>query len=167
MDNTNERVPGKHRFSWHSANAMLPLVKSIAGDVFQLHTEIAETQDRLLAISSTRGSSTRNSDDANAPKPSVYSKEVQAIVDSVSRKQTRMDDCMTELKELNLSFPDYSLPFVNFPAIYDDQDVCLCWKIGEKQINYWHFPGEPCDRRRPVNHSLIPTPVRIELSGSL
>ena len=164
---TDKSSPTEHRFSFHSANGMLPLVKSIAKDVFRLHTDIEETQERLAAISVTRSQSSRKSEGSDAATPTPYSKEVQAIAATVEGKQNRMDACIKELTDLNLAAPESGKPFVDFPAIYDNQDVCLCWKIGEPTIAFWHLPNESCDKRRPVDMSLIPKPVNIELSSSL
>ena len=168
MNNKTENSsPSDHRFSFHSANGMLPLVKSIAKDVFRLHTEIAETQERLSAIGLTRSQSSRKSDGPDSATPTPYSKEVQAIAETVVGKQNRLDACVKELADLNLFAPESGKPFVDFPAIYDNKDVCLCWKIGESKIAFWHLRGESCDKRRPVDMALIPKPNRIELSGSL
>ena len=164
---TDNSSPTDHRFSFHSANGMLPLVKSIAKDVFRLHTEIVETQERLAAISITPGQSNRKSEGPDSATPTPYSKEVQAIAETVLKKQNRMDACIKELTDLNLASPESGKPFVDFPAIYDNQDVCLCWKIGEPKIAFWHLRTEGCDKRRPVDMALIPKPNRIELSGSL
>ena len=159
--------PTDHRFSFHSANGMLPLVRSIAKDVFRLHTEIAETQERLAAISLTRSQSDRNSDASGSVAATPYSKEVHAIAATVEAKQNRMDACVKELTDLNLATPESGKPFVDFPAIYDDKDVCLCWKIGEPKIAFWHWPDEGCEKRRLVDMARVPKPNRIELSGSL
>ncbi len=166
-EKTDNPSPTSHRFSFYSANGMLPLVKSIAKDVFQLHTEIFETQERLAAISITRGQSGRKSDSPDSTAATPYSKEVQAIAATVHAKQNRMDACIKELTDLNLAAPQSGKPFVDFPAIYDEHDVCLCWKIGEPKIAFWHFPDESCDKRRPVDMALVPAPAKIELSGSL
>ena len=165
MNNNNHPSTSAHRFSFHSANGMLPLVKSIARDVFQLHGEIEETKARLAALTTTRSQSSRQSSTSTVEE-SPYFKEVKAIAVTVEAKQTRMNDCVKELSDLNLAMPDVENPFVDFPAIYDGSDVCLCWKIGEPKIGFWHHPGEACDQRRPVNMDLVPAP-KVEFSSSL
>ncbi len=154
----------EHRFSFHSANAMLPLVRSIAKDVHQLLKTIDETQERLSAINITKPASSRTPSFSD-PKATPYSREVQAIIASVDTKQIRLEACVKELEDLNLVAPEVDRPFVDFPAIYDDQDVCLCWKIGEDKILHWHLPNEPCGDRRSVDLTLVP--AKNELTGSL
>ena len=154
-----------HRFSFHSANAMLPLVRSIAKDVHQLLKTIGDTKERLSAINVTKPSSSRSPSLKDPNKKSPYSKEVESIIATVDRKQVRLDDCVKELVDLNLVAPEVDRPFVDFPAIYDDKDVCLCWKIGEDRILHWHLPSEACGDRRPVDLSLVPE--KNELTGSL
>ena len=154
-----------HRFSFHSANAMLPLVLSIAKDVHQLLKTIGETKERLSAINVSKPASSRSSSLKDPHKKTPYSKEIESIIATVDRKQVRLDDCVKELEDLNLVAPEVDRPFVDFPAIYDGKDVCLCWKIGEDRILYWHLPTESCDDRRPVDLSLVP--AKSELSSSL
>lgn len=153
-----------HRFSFHSANAMLPLVRSIAKDVYELLKTIGETKERLSAINVTKPASSRTPSFSD-PKATPYSREVQSIIANLDKKQVRLDDCVRELEDLNLVAPEIDRPFVDFPAIYDEKDVCLCWKIGEDKILHWHMPNEPCGDRRPVDLSLVPT--KSELSSSL
>lgn len=165
MNDARKNLPAQaHRFSFHSANAMLPLVRSIAKDVHQLLKTIGETKERLSAISVTKPASSRSPSFAH-PKMTPYSTEVESIIASVEKKQERLEDCVQELEDLNLVAPEVDRPFVDFPAIYDGKDVCLCWKIGEDKILHWHLPSEACGDRRPVDLRLVP--AKNELSGSL
>ncbi len=143
---------------------MLPLVRSIAKDVYQLLKNISDTQERLAAINITKPASSRTPNSSD-PKTTPYAKEVESIVAAVDKKQERLDDCVKELEDLNLVAPEVDRPFVDFPAIYDDKDVCLCWKIGEERIQYWHPQSEPCSARRPVDLNLVP--AKNELTSSL
>ena len=154
-----------HRFSFHSANAMLPLVRSIAKDVHQLLKTISDTKERLAAINVTKPKSSRSSSLKDPSKKTPYSKEVESIIATVDQKQVRLDDCVKELEDLNLVAPEVDRPFVDFPAIYDDKDVCLCWKIGDDRILHWHLPSETCGKRRPVDLNLVP--AKTELTSSL
>lgn len=160
-----KQVKQEHRFSFQSANAMLPLVRSIAKDVHQLLKTIDETKERLSGINITKPASSRASSFEDSSAATPYSREVASIVASVDTKQVRLDACVKELEELNLVAPELDRPFVDFPAIYDGQDVCLCWKIGEDRILHWHYPEEPCSNRRAVDLRLVPNSN--ELSGSL
>jgi hypothetical protein len=165
MNDAPKNLPSQaHRFSFHSANAMLPLVRSIAKDVYQLLKTIGETKERLSAINVTKPASSRASNSGHSLR-TPYSKEVDAIVAAVDKKQVRLEDCLKELKDLNLVAPEVDRPFVDFPAIYDDTDVCLCWKIGEDNILHWHLPRDPCSERRPVDLRLVPG--KIELTSSI
>ena len=165
-DSSKNPTPQAHRFSFHSANAMLPLVQSIAKDVYDLLKTIRDTKERLSAINITKPASSRGSDSDKAKtKPTPYAKEVQAIIAAVQKMEDRLDDCVQELHDLNLVAPEVDTPFVDFPAIYDDTDVLLCWKIGEEKIMHWHLPGEACNQRRPVDLDLVP--AKVELTSTL
>jgi hypothetical protein len=51
--------------------------------------------------------------------------------------------------------------FVDFPGERRNEKVCLCWKLGECDVRYWHLANEDCSMRRPVDLELI------RLSGEL
>ena len=33
---------------------------------------------------------------------------------------------------------------------HQDRDICLCWKLGEEQIEFWHEPNAGYAGRKPV-----------------
>ena len=50
----------------------------------------------------------------------------------------RLSDLIDELREVGVDLKDFQKGLVDFPALYEDREVQLCWKKGEDQIEYWH-----------------------------
>ena len=57
----------------------------------------------------------------------------------------KRNECMDELaslisklEEKGIELKDMDAGLVDFPAKRFDQEVYLCWKLGEQQILYWH-----------------------------
>jgi hypothetical protein len=38
---------------------------------------------------------------------------------------------------------------------YRDQDVCLCWKLGEDRIAFWHGSEEGFRGRKPIDQEFL------------
>ena len=46
---------------------------------------------------------------------------------------------------------DLDIGLLDFPAIIDNQDVYLCWKLGEDRIRFYHRQDEGFAGRKPLN----------------
>jgi len=46
---------------------------------------------------------------------------------------------------------DLDVGLLDFPAIIDNQDVYLCWKLGEDRIRFYHRPDEGFAGRKPLD----------------
>ena len=45
---------------------------------------------------------------------------------------------------------DLEKGLLDFPSVMEGQDVLLCWKLGEKEIGYWHTPEDGFAGRKPL-----------------
>ncbi len=54
--------------------------------------------------------------------------------------------------ELGGVIKDHDLGLVDFPHMQDfeEQEVYLCWKYGEKKVRFWHRIDEGYNSRKPV-----------------
>ena len=39
---------------------------------------------------------------------------------------------------------------LDFPALRRGEEVCLCWRVGEAEIGYWHSLEDGFAGRRPL-----------------
>jgi hypothetical protein len=62
-----------------------------------------------------------------------------------------MSDTMAELDEIGVMVKDLDQGLLDFPAVLDGQTVLLCWKLGEKEIGFWHSTEEGFAGRKPVD----------------
>jgi hypothetical protein len=125
---------------------MLPLVRSIVEDIVEMSVEITQTRRRLEDLGVDREP---DGDD------DIYSSELSAIRASVDRQSERVRECVAELNELGAWPRSLVGGYVDFPATREGRDVCLCWRLGEPEVMYWHGVDEPCSSRRLADLSLI------------
>ena len=50
----------------------------------------------------------------------------------------RLDGLLHRIQALGVLVKDLSTGLLDFPALREGQEVYLCWKYGEDDIQYWH-----------------------------
>jgi hypothetical protein len=63
---------------------------------------------------------------------------------------TTVEERFGALQELGVVLRDLEMGLVDFPSLMDDEEVFLCWKAGENQIQFWHGPSEGHTNRKPL-----------------
>lgn len=61
------------------------------------------------------------------------------------------------LNRLGGVLKDLKMGLVDFPALMENEEIFLCWKSGETQIQYWHRPTEGYANRKPLTADLLPS----------
>jgi hypothetical protein len=51
---------------------------------------------------------------------------------------------------------DLDLGLIDFPTRLNGRECYLCWKVGEKRIDYWHGLNEGYQGRKPLKRSAPP-----------
>ena len=60
-------------------------------------------------------------------------------------------DTLAEMDEIGVQVKDLEKGLLDFPSVMDGRDVLLCWKLGEKEIGYWHTPEDGFAGRKPLD----------------
>jgi hypothetical protein len=119
----------KKHFTVSEANAMLPLVRAIVDDIVRLYNEVHDRRERLSKIRQISG---------GRDEEHVYSEEVEQSERDLEKDIDRLNGFVEELQGLGVILKDPVVGLVDFPGRIDGRDVCLCWKLGEGDIGYWH-----------------------------
>jgi len=69
------------------------------------------------------------------------------------REKSRQEakDTLGEIEEIGVQVKDLEQGLLDFPCVLDGKTVLLCWKLGEKEIGYWHSPEDGFEGRRPLD----------------
>jgi hypothetical protein len=116
--------PVRH-FSLDQANKTLPLVKRIVADIVRTHTEVTKLQTQMESAGT-------------------------AIQDQLAKGLEHLQDYVEELTEIGCELKDYRLGLIDFIGRHDGRDVCLCWKLGEEKIFFWHEIRAGFTGRQPI-----------------
>jgi hypothetical protein len=79
-------------------------------------------------------------------------------VTSAARRRAERDksvqeakDTLAEIDAIGVQVKDLEEGLLDFPCIIDGRTVLLCWKLGEKEIGYWHSPEDGFAGRKPLD----------------
>lgn len=139
------KVAPRQYFSVASANQTLPLVRAIVSDIVELYPEVRDREERLARI--TRG----RTKDARPGDP--YSEEVEQVKEELERDVERLEGFIDELRNLGVEFKDPIVGLVDFPAMREGKEICLCWKLGEPAVDFWHTIDSGFQGRQQLTES--------------
>lgn len=112
------------------AKRSLPLVSRIASDVRETAHEI-----RRIWLE-TRGEKDGPADDG--------------LEDRLARLRRRFSELIGELDTLGVELKDPLSGLLDFRARRGNQEVYLCWRLGEASVDFWHSLDGGFAGRRPM-----------------
>lgn len=66
-----------------------------------------------------------------------------------------LKSAMERIQEIGCQLKDVETGLIDFPTLYRDQEVYLCWKLGESGIAYWHHVEDGFRGRRPIDSEFL------------
>lgn len=67
----------------------------------------------------------------------------------------RLKETFEEIEEIGFQVKDLDIGLIDFPTLYRGEEVCLCWKLGEDDIEFWHGATEGFRGRKPIDQAFI------------
>jgi hypothetical protein len=126
-------VPVKRHFTPAEATRALPLVRRIVSDIVREYQRFRELHETCRTPAARR----KRADAETARRRYV------ALTDHLSELKEELDKVGCELK-------DYQIGLVDFPGMIDGREICLCWKLGEERVAFWHEVDAGYSGRTPV-----------------
>ena len=122
----------KRRFTLAQANKTLPLVRRVVGDIVKTH-------DLALSL---QAEAERAGNNGHTTAP------LQAKLDAA---MDHLQDYVAELAEIGCELKDYKTGLIDFTGSHRGRDVCLCWRLGEDRIAFWHEVNAGAAGRKSVS----------------
>lgn len=60
-------------------------------------------------------------------------------------------DALGEIDSIGVQVKDLEKGLLDFPSVLEGSTVLLCWKLGEKEIGFWHSVEEGFAGRKPLD----------------
>jgi hypothetical protein len=130
----------ERHFTPEEANAALEEVRPVA--------EALVAHRRAMAVAATRQARlvqriAGNGGDFDPQEP-------RTIGEQFEREAQAVSECVEELERLGVLVKDLDRGLVDFPALRGDDEVLLCWQVGEDEVAYWHGLEEGFAGRKPL-----------------
>jgi hypothetical protein len=125
------------------ANEQLPEVREILGalrdqrlELIRLRDEILERQAAVEATAEGPGGAGSaggrpEGDTEEAAELRRIRLRMQGVIDQMQAGVVRLD-------ALSITLRDIETGLIDFPALVSGRQVCLCWRLGEESVGWWH-----------------------------
>ena len=124
-------------FTVEQANKMLPLVRRIVRDIVDTHRAWS------TAVKAYEQAATWTRADSQVSALTPLEKEVHRLA-------AEIEGYLGELRELGVDFKGFEQGLVDFPGERDGRVICLCWKLDEDEVRYWHEVADGYAGRQPL-----------------
>jgi len=127
-------------FTAEEANEALEEVRPLTEELVEHRRGLAELQERQVALTARIAGNGGN----------VQPHEVQGLQERLDEALAGIARCVARIHELGALVKDLDQGLVDFPAQRGEEDVLLCWRLGEEEIGFWHGLEEGFSGRKPL-----------------
>jgi hypothetical protein len=127
-------------FTPEEANGLLDQVRPIAEELVAHRRAMAVTATRQARLVQRIAG---NGGDFDPQEP-------RTLEEAFQREDQAAVRCVQELQRLGVLVKDLDRGLVDFPALRGDEEVLLCWQVGEDEVAYWHGLEEGFAGRKPL-----------------
>jgi hypothetical protein len=127
-------------FTPDEANAALAQVRPLAERMVAHRRRMIEAQARQERLEQRVAG---NGGGIDAGVPARLEAEVE-------REGEIVAECVDDLAALGVQVKDLDTGLLDFPSLRDDEEILLCWRLGEDQIRYWHTLDGGFAGRQPL-----------------
>jgi hypothetical protein len=109
---------GKKYFDVSEANRAVGYIARIMEDVHTCYRTALGTREQI-----------------EHPRPGEALDPLRA---DYEKAMDRLNELVDELRQTGVELKDFDKGLVDFPAVHEGREICLCWHLGEKTITKWH-----------------------------
>jgi len=134
------------KFTLQEAEALLPELERTIRRAVAIKAEYIEAESKLTSV-------TRRI--AMSGGALVNREEMVSIKSRRDEGAARLKEAIEKVHEFGCEIKDLDIGLVDFPTGYRGEVVCLCWKLGETAIRYWHRIEEGFRGRKRIDQEFI------------
>jgi hypothetical protein len=143
-------------FSVAEVERLIPTLERIFTHVLQLRAAL-RIQEQALERAGVRLSRDVLEEDNGREKPDVRQAKAlfRAYYEALAEELAKVTELGGEVKDLDTGL-------VDFPGRRADEEILLCWKLGERRLGYWHTHDSGFAGRRPIDDQVPREPPRLD-----
>jgi hypothetical protein len=127
-------------FTLEEANEALSEVRPLTEELVGHRRALVELQERQVALTTRIAGNGGN----------VEPHELEEVQEQLDEEVAGIAKCVAQIHELGALVKDLDDGLVDFPARRDDEEILLCWRLGEDTIAFWHGLDEGFSGRKPL-----------------
>ena len=125
-------------FTLEEANAALSELRPIVERMVQHRRDLTAAQARQTELV------TRIAGNGGDMVPS----DLHDLAETIQREADAISDCAEQINRVGAQVKSLEEGLLDFPAKRGEEDVLLCWKLGEDEIRFWHGTDEGFSARK-------------------
>jgi hypothetical protein len=125
-------------FTLEEANAALTELRPIVERMVQHRRDLTAAQTRQAELV------TRIAGNGGDMVPS----DLHDLAETIQREADAISDCAEQIDQAGAQVKSLEEGLLDFPAKRGEEDVLLCWKLGEDEIRFWHGTDEGFSARK-------------------
>jgi hypothetical protein len=125
-------------FTLEEANAALTELRPIVERMVQHRRDLTAAQTRQVELV------TRIAGNGGDMVPS----DLHDVAETIQREADAISDCAEQINQAGAQVKSLEEGLLDFPAKRGEEDVLLCWKLGEDEIRFWHGTDEGFSARK-------------------
>jgi len=142
-DGSGWRIVERKYFSVGEANSLLPFIESRLQALQQLKREVYGKRRRLHQL---KVAVFHEEDKRKAQSDTMFTIECELEFAQIEAKSH-----LKAIHTTGAELKDIDSGLVDFPALWHDEEVLLCWKQGEEQIMHYHSAADGFGGRKPID----------------
>jgi len=134
------------RFTLEEAQNLIPRVESLLRQAMALKSEYDEAEGAIQAFTQ------------RVMLMGGISVNRERAIEARNRRESaagQLRDAIQQLQELGCVVKDLDTGLVDFPTLFHGVEVFLCWKLGERAIEFWHGVEEGFRGRKAIDRDFL------------
>lgn len=127
-------------FTPQEANEALALVRPLAEELVSHRRALLEAEERRADL----GRRIAGNGEA------LDARDLVDLEARITREAAELASFVVRIQDLGVLVKDLDRGLVDFPALRRDEEVLLCWHVGEDEVAYWHGVEEGFAGRKPL-----------------
>ncbi len=129
-------------FTLSESESLLPEVEIVLREAVA-HKSVYSAADQKLENIARK---IRESGGANLDRGAYLESRARRDSSAVALKAA-----LERIEQLGALVKDLDIGLIDFLSIHQGREVCLCWKLGEERIAFWHSIEEGFRGRKPID----------------
>lgn len=143
------------QFSVSEVEALIPALERIFIHVLQLRAGLRGVEEKL----DRAGVRMSREDLLESDAGPLEVRQAKAVFRGYYEA---LSDELERVKALGGEVKDLETGLVDFPSRRGGEDILLCWKLGEKRIEFWHTLEGGFSARRPIDEQISRSPQPLD-----